>query len=361
MTSPTASNCKVTVLEAASQLGEIGAGIQVTPNFTRLLYSWGLQEPLEKHGVRAPYVRQVRWKNGKELTRFSLNLNNRMRNVFGVDYFHVHRADLHRMLLDRARELGVQIETGRTVELYQHAPMSGLKPEKIVCKDGTVFYGDVVVAADGAKSTLCQHVLGQRVPASPTGDSAYRALLSREQIMDPIFEDLELHKGSVVWLGPGRHVVGYPVRGGSSYNLVILVPTDLDSAGEESWKLKGDMVKLREQFEGWDYRLCKLLDMVEDSYVWNLYDRPVLDRWLHPQGNLVLLGDSAHPMLPYVAQGAASAAEDGAALAECLSALSEQRDIRSVLEVYENIRKPRTSEMREAGRKNQRYFHVPDG
>lgn len=346
----------VTVLEAASELGEIGAGIQVTPNFTRLLHQWGLAEPLAKWGVKPLRLRQRRWQNGKELTVMKTNEDDRMQKTYGYEYYQVHRADLHQMLLVRARELGAKIVTNAFAEKYEC--VSTDSRDAITTFNGRRFEGDLIVACDGAKSSLSNYVLGERRPAIPTGDSAYRGLLTREQISDPDFAELELDNGSVIWLGPNSHVVGYLVRGGQRYNLVFIVPDT--ETNEESWKLPGDMQRLKKHFEGWDWRLQKIVSMVESSYIWNLRDRPALDRWLHLEGNLVLLGDSAHPMLPYVAQGASSAAEDAAALAECLTFIDEDRSLRDVLDVYQKIRIPRALSMRNAARKNREYFHMPD-
>jgi salicylate hydroxylase len=159
-------------------------------------------------------------------------------------------------------------------------------------------------------------------------------------------------------MGPERHIVGYYVCGGSMYNLVILVP---DEDGVESWKTPGDMVKLREQSKDWDPRVRKILSMVSESLIWRLRDRQALEGWLNPERNLVLLGDAAHPMLPYIAQGASSAIEDAVALATCLDFVDGKKGIRDVLKVYEELRILRTLRMRDSARANEEYFHFPDG
>jgi salicylate hydroxylase len=347
----------VTVLEAAPEIGEIGAGIQVTPNFTRLLHQWGLEEPLAIHGWKPGQVRQVRWQNGAELTRFPLNRGDRLKREFGYEYLHIHRADLHKMLYERAQELGAEITINSKVVKYSSCSASSR--DRVETEDGIVHEGDLIIAADGARSILAKEILGTDVTAEPTGDSAYRGMMKRECIEDPIFEGLELTHGSVVWLGPGSHVVGYLVRGGQYYNIVVLVPEH--NVQEESWTLKGDRETLKKHFEDWDPRLQKLIDLVDTSYVWSLRDRPALERWLHPTGSLIMLGDAAHPMLPYVAQGAASAAEDAGALAECLNHIGNGRSLRDVLGKYQELRIPRAFFMRESARKNRDYFHLPDG
>ncbi|OBT64250.1 hypothetical protein VE03_06886 [Pseudogymnoascus sp. 23342-1-I1] len=261
------------------------------------------------------------------------------------------------MLYDKAIQNGAVVLAGKRAVGYEHLPTGrGV----VNCADGSRFEGSLVVGADGQRGLMKDIVAGEMVESEATGDAAYRALLPAEVMDDPIFASLELRKYATTWLGPGRHLVSYYVSGGAYYNVVILVP---DNPGEESWKKIGDMNALRKQFVDWDPRVQKLLELVDNSYVWKLRDRPALKRWLHPEGNLVLLGDAAHPMLPYVAQGAASAVEDAAALATCLDFINEKtgRDLRNVLNVYESLRKPRTQGMREAARRNMEYFHMPDG
>lgn len=353
------STPSVTILEAATQFSEIGAGIQVAPNFTRLLYKLGLGSSVEKYGVIPRCSRQLRWADGSELTRTAMNEGDRFRLAFGHRYYYLHRADLHAMLLERARELGARVLSGKEVTEYRPS-LTGTGKDTIICRDGTQFEADLVIAADGVRSKMCEAVVGQGIRATPTGDSAYRALLTAEQVKQSKFEDLHLEDGALVWLGPDKHVVGYFVRDMQYYNLVILVPED--EPNEESWKLPGDLGKLQSHFKDWDESLRKLIDLVDSSFLWSLRDRDMLDTWLHPTGNMVLLGDSAHPMLPYVGQGAASAVEDAVVLADCLD-FSTQRNLplRSVLRVYEQVRRPRTQNMREAGKKNRDYFHMPDG
>ncbi|RDL33936.1 Uncharacterized protein BP5553_08304 [Venustampulla echinocandica] len=346
----------ITVLESSSVITELGAGIQVTPNFTRILTQLGLGNSLAAVGVQPQYMRQVRWEDGKTLTHFNVNADDRMEGLFGYKYWHVHRKDLHRLLYEKVLQRGVVVKPGVKATSWEH----GSDGREIVhCDDGTIYEADLVVGADGARSLMADLVTGHKVQSMATGDSAYRALLPAAVMDAPEFASLELRKYATTWLGPGRHIVSYYVCDGAFYNIVIIVP---DEPGEESWKKLGDMPALRKQFMNWDPRIKKLLGMIDESYVWKLRDRPSLSKWVHDEGNLVLVGDSAHPMLPYIAQGAASAAEDAMALATCLEFVVEgKRDLRSVLKVYESLRVPRTAHMRDAARANKEYFHLPDG
>lgn len=343
------------VYEREAEVSEIGAGIQVTPNFTRILQRWGLSKGLHQVGVNPGWGRQRRWEDGSILSQAALNHNGRMQTGYGAPYYHIHRADLQALLLQQAKESGVTCNTNAHVVDYIHRNGEDV----VVLADGSHIRADLIVAADGSRSRLAKHVLGHDVPNDSVGDSAYRGLIPRQQMQDPVFEDLNLEYNTDIWIGPNSHVVTYYVRGGDLFNVVAILP---DEPGEESFKAPGDMKKLWKHFEGWDPRLKAMLSKIDHSYVWKLRDRPQLERWVHPQGNLVLLGDAAHPMLPYVAQGASSAVEDAAVLAECLEYLKPgMREIRSVLQTYERLRKPRALRMKEVARSNRKHNHMPDG
>ena len=345
----------VTVYERDAEVSEIGAGIQVTPNFTRILHRWGLSERLHQVGVNPSWFRYRRWETGEVLSQAPLNVDSLMTNSYGVPYYHVHRADLQTLLLERTRELGVTCKTNALVVDYNH----NNGDEEIIFADGSSATADLVIAADGSRSKLAKHVLGHEVRDEPVGDSAYRGLIPREKMQDPFLKDLDLEYNTDVWIGPNSHTVTYYVRGGDLFNVVVALP---DEPGEESWKALGDMDKLQKHFEGWDPKLRAIVSKIDQSFVWKLRDRPALERWVHPSGNLVLIGDAAHPMLPYAAQGASSAVEDAAALAECLEYIQpDVRDIRSVLEVFQKLRRPRALHMKETARSNRAHLHMPDG
>lgn len=163
-----------------------------------------------------------------------------MKNKFGYPYYHIRRSDLQKMLLDRAIELGAVIHPGSTVADYKHENGK----EVVRLKDGSTKFADLVVGADGIRGPLNSFVLGQPVTNIATDDSAYRALLTAEQMSDPDLADLNFEGFASIWLGPERYVVGYYVRNSQYYDVVILVP-DADGESAESWKLPGDMTKLR--------------------------------------------------------------------------------------------------------------------
>ena len=345
----------VIVCERDAEISEIGAGIQVPPNFARILGRWGFAEQLGRIGVRPSLFRQRRWQNGDILGQNIFNMDGQMEKIHGVPYYHVHRADLQAMLLEKSKELGVTCKTSAHAVKYNHENGE----EKVLFADGSTATADLIVAADGIRSAIAKDVLGYEVPSDSMGDSAYRGVIPREQMQDPELKSLDLEYNTDVWMGPNSHAVTYYVRGGELFNFVVALP---DEPGEESWKAPGDMKKLQKHFEGWDPRMRAIVSKIKHSYVWKLRDRPALERWIHPTGNLVLLGDAAHAMLPYVAQGASSSVEDAAVLAECLDFVQPGvRNLRSVLEVYERIRKPRALKIKNQARSNQVFFHMPDG
>ncbi|KAH6681393.1 hypothetical protein B0J14DRAFT_694940 [Halenospora varia] len=218
----------ITILESSSTITELGAGIQVTPNFTRILNQLDLEDALSEVGVQPQYLRQVRWEDGKTLTQFKVNADSRMENLFGYKYWHVHRKDLHRLLYEQALKQGVVVKPGvRVTGWKQGADGRG----NVVCEDGTICMVDLVVGADGARSLMADLVIGEKVQSIATGDSAYRALLPAAAVEIPQFQSLELRKYATTWLGRERHVVSYYVCGGKFYNVVIVVP---DEPGEES-------------------------------------------------------------------------------------------------------------------------------
>ena len=339
---------EVVVLEAASKLAEVGAGIQITPNSARLLIRWGLDLD-ELGGVRPKYYEQVRWKNGESLSRIGINENGKYEREYGVPYWHVHRADLHEALVARAKCLGVDIKVGRKVGAVD------FDANTVTTDDGVVYGADVIVGADGLRSTIRREMFhGEKDTPLATGDCAYRGLIEVSKMREhPDLAELADLSKTTVWMGPERHLVGYKVRRGELYNLVILVP---DRCGEESWTLPGDMDELRAEFKDWEPRVRALLSLMPKSFVWKLCVRAPLTTWI--RNHVVLLGDAAHAMLPYLAQGSAAALEDAAVL---VGALEHYNDVSRCVELYETLRMPRTSNIQLGSTSNREYFHFHDG
>ncbi|KAF2096814.1 FAD/NAD(P)-binding domain-containing protein, partial [Rhizodiscina lignyota] len=353
---------KVTVLEQGESTSEGSAGIQSSPNFTKLLYSWGLESGLEKYGAKPLFMEQRRWEDSSEIAKVPINASDAMEKLYGYPHYNIHRADLQRILLNRARQFGVFITAGTRVVGFEPA-VSAMGQDTIVLNSGRRICADVIIAADSNRSGMKGLVLSDEIESWFIRDSVYRALLPGTLLEDPELESLDLKENTTGWLGPDGHVIGYYVRNFQMYNIVMVISDDNQLGQEARRGYPGDLEKMYNAFEGWDWRLRRMLDFVDSSHIWRLQDRPAAKRWVHPDGNLVLLGDAAHAKLPYAAAGAASAAEDAAALAECLGYVGggKDRSVREVLKIYEEIRVPRATEVVERSRRNRIVFHMHDG
>jgi salicylate hydroxylase len=179
---------RVTVNESSPETSGVGVGIQVTPNFTRILSRWGLATQLGKDAVRPQQLQQLRWKDCSVLTRFNLNMNDRMEKTFGYPYYPIHRADLQKMLYEKCVELGAIVSPGRTGWEYRFEDGKN----RIFFEGGDSAEADLVIGADGVRGVMSQYVLGKPVTNLTTGDSAYRALLTAEQMSDPDLQSLGL-------------------------------------------------------------------------------------------------------------------------------------------------------------------------
>lgn len=191
-----------------------------------------------------------------------------------------------------------------------------------------------------------------------TGDVAYRILIPGEKLLaDPDLSSLITQPATTSWCGPDAHLVGYPIRDGELYNIVVCA-TSYNETTDEVWVIKGDNEELCTRFGKWEPRVQKLCRLSTDFMKWRLCDLPILSTWVHPSGKACLLGDSCHPMLPYLAQGAAQAAEDSAVLRQCLASYT---DLHAALKKYEDIRRPRASLIQSKTREHQYILHIEDG
>ncbi|KAE8151188.1 hypothetical protein BDV25DRAFT_171647 [Aspergillus avenaceus] len=340
----------VMVLESASKLQDVGAGIQVSPNMLRIFDRWGLSPSIHARDVALENIHVRRWQDGSLLGTMPVN------KLYGQQVV-IHRADLHNALVEKALVLpNVDLRVNSTVIDVQFSPAS------VTLSNGTIVRGDIVIAADGVKSTIRGHLLGQEsnLKAIPTGDAAYRIILPRSVMeKDPELRELVDEPQATRWLGPDRHIIAYPVRKHELFNVVLLHP---DRHGlEESWTTKGSKQAMVDNYRGWDSRVTKLIDLVAEDEVleWKLCLHPPLKTWY--KGSVSLIGDACHPMLPYVAQGAAQAVEDAAALGVLLSVISSKHEIPLALQAYENSRKQRAETVQQSGSANRITLHLPDG
>jgi salicylate hydroxylase len=324
---------EVAVYEQAPALGEIGAGVFLTPNSIRQLQRLGVGRAVERYGARIGEGSQYFRHDGTPVAPILTTDSHGWNAVFGM-----HRADLVTIL---ATQLPAEVvHTGRQAAGFEQ----DADRARVSFTDGSVAEADVVVAADGIHSALQRYVVK---PARPvhSGSVAYRGLVPRERV--PSWPTNQ----SRLWMGQGKHFLVYPVRRGELVNYVGFVPTDAQML--ESWSAAGDPVVLAQEFAGWDPRVERLLDQVEVTYRWGLYDREPLPTWT--RGRLTLLGDAAHPMLPHLGQGANQSIEDAMALAAVLSRV-ETLGVQEALLRYEQVRRERTSTIQRGARDNGRRY-----
>ncbi|EAW12904.1 putative salicylate hydroxylase [Aspergillus clavatus NRRL 1] len=346
------NNLDVLVLEQSAQLQPVGAGIQIPPNGARIMRELGLLAQVEERGLTLERMDLRRYSDGSVIA--SMPCGETVVREYGAPWVVIHRADYHQILLDQAQSLGVEIRLDAAVERVD------VEETAVVLVGGEVIAGDVIIGADGLWSKVRDFVLDDPVVPQETGDMAYRATFSRAQLSpldDTAVTALCDTRGVTAWLGPERHAVFYPVRGGDEYNLVLLQPDDLPAAVRTT---QGDVDEMQFGYRGWDPTLRRMISCIPSVLKWKLCHLPELPRWT--KGSVTLLGDACHPTLPYQAQGAAMAVEDGAVLGALLGHVaSEPAKVPSVLQLYEDLRKPRTTRTVQGAMRNRGSFHLADG
>ena len=331
----------VHVYEQAPRITEIGAGIQISPNASRLLHRLGLAPAMAAAGVLPQAVHQRRWDDGRTLQLAPIGRD--VEAAFGAPYYHFHRADLANLLA--AAVPPDRLHTGhRLVGLEQ-------KADRVVARfdNGVAAEAELLVGADGIHSRVRQIAFGPEKPRF-TGCVAWRGLVPADRIAH-----LDIPTVSHSWIGPGAHCVHYWVSAKRLMNVVCVV--EHGDWTSESWTDRGRIADVLARYDGWHPIVRGLIEAFPETYVWALHDRAELPRW--SDGRVTLLGDACHPMLPMMAQGAAQSIEDGAALASLLKAMPG--DIEAALLRYEEVRKPRATRLQQASAANRVRFHLPDG
>jgi salicylate hydroxylase len=330
----------VRVYEQAGLRSEAGAGIQLAPNSTRILARLGLLPAVQRVAVRPTAFEFRRWDDGRLLSRTPLG--DAIERRYQAPYLHAHRADLMAALA--AGVPADRVVTGRRcVGLSRHGDRA-----RVHFADGSDIVADVVVGADGIRSMVREHLFGAQ-PARFLGHVAYRGLIPADRVAH-----LDLEPRCTVRLGPGAHFVHYYVGAGRFLNVVCVV--EERSWTRESWTDRGDPAELRAAFTGWHPVVTAVIEALDEPLKWALFDREPLPAW--SRGPVTLLGDAAHPMLPFGAQGAAQAIEDAAVLADCLA---DRPDVPDALAAYGQRRRDRTARVQAISQANGQRFHLPDG
>ncbi|VAW05538.1 Uncharacterized oxidoreductase [hydrothermal vent metagenome] len=328
----------VELLEQAPELGDVGAGIQISPNGMKILRALGLEKELMAQCV-APRASQIRM--GQSGRVIMTNSMAGFKEKYGAPYLHIHRADLIAVLHNAVEQrLPGAIRTSRTVVGY------GQSEAKVHAKldDGSKVTGDIVIGADGIKSAIRDQVLGPDRPRF-TGNLAWRAVVPVEKLGRNVPLPV-----ATVWLGEGKHAVTYLLRGGKLANFVGVV--ERGDWQKESWSEQGSREQAMADFAGWHPTITTLIEQADTHFRWALFDREPLDQW--SDGRVTLVGDACHPMLPFMAQGAVQAIEDGYVLAQ---SLASHDSTNAALTNYFSERRNRTARVQKAARTNMNIFH----
>ena len=328
---------RVRVFEQAAGLGEVGAGLQISPNGVAVLEGLGLRAAAAAL-ANTPEAVVLRDYRGAEVVRLPMGASAVAR--YGRPYWQFHRADLLAVLAQGARAAGVEL-------VFDHRLAALSQNGARVIADfesGAQVEADALIGADGVRAVVRGLAL-QGQPAAFTGQVAWRGLVAAERLPEGLFEN-----AAQVFMGKGRHFVAYPLRGGSLINFVAVE----ERAGwaEEGWNIPDTPENLRHAFKGFAPPVQALLEQVEETFLWGLFNHPVLPRW--SAGRIGLVGDACHPMLPFLAQGAGMGLEDAYMLAREM----EANGIEKGLQAYETTCKPRATRVQQGAARNAWSYHL---
>ena len=335
---------RVRIYEQAAALGEVGAGIQTSANAVKVLYDLGLRDELEKVAVR-PQAFEFRRFDSAELMH-RVPLGELHETSHGAPYYHLHRADIHDLLARKVLALDPDCITLNAATTGFEESGDGVT---LKLADGSKIRGDVLIGADGIKSAIRAQILGA-TPVSYTGDIAWRAVIPVERLPRDIMERV-----STVWCGPKKHAVMYYLRAGQVMNFVGLV--EHDQPETESWTQKRPWEELKADYAGWHPKIQTVIDAIDKDgcYRYALNNRPPVANWSTQR--VTLLGDAAHPTLPYMASGAVMAIEDAAVLARCLA---DGASVPEALQRYQRNRLERTARIVNGSTESRGLYRIED-
>ena len=299
----TRQGVRVRLYEKASEFGEVGAGLQIAPNCTRILHDYGLLDEVKSLGVLPAAMVMKDATDAAELTRIDLR---DLERTYGFPYMVIHRSDLHSTFLRAAERLGVDLRTGMAATAYENVTLaSGGSGARVTFTDGSTPEAEAVIAADGLHS-VARRLLVDDEPVN-SAYVAYRGAVPIEKVREHDVSETDV----VVYVGPRCHFVQYPLRGGEMFNQVAVFESPKAVRGEDDW---GTPDELDGAFDGMCEQVQQGLPLMWRDKWWRMFDRDPIMSWVH--GRIALLGDAAHPPLQYMAQGAVMAIEDGWVLGE---------------------------------------------
>jgi salicylate hydroxylase len=334
----------VTLLEQASAFGEVGAGVQMSPNANRVIDALGRLEAVMDVAMHPAAAVATIWDTGEPMR--TIPYGEHVLRRWGYPYIHLYRPDLITALSDGLPS-GLARMATKVAAVREETTRVGAE-----LSNGEIVWGDVLVGADGIHSTVQKHLHGDH-PARFTGNMAWRGLCPGD-----VARDMGVPVVSGLCWGPGSHFVNYYVGGvkgvGRYMNWVGTVP--YDGSAIESWTAEGQIEDALRDFDGWHDRIRDIIRATPKAMKWALHDRDPLPFW--SRGRVTLLGDACHPMLPFMAQGAAQSIEDGYVLARCLTETDGSTE--DALLRYQRNRMERTAWVQEGSRRNERVFHLSD-
>lgn len=349
---------QITVLESNPSLSELGAGLQLFANSTRVLHKWGLTQALEKVAFQSSHLSIRRWEDNTEL---SFNMNNPASTwIYGWPQWQIYRPDLQQALYGRVKQLpNVSVLFGRSVKSVDH------ETGTVHTTDGEIFEADFTVAADGIWSRA-RRCLPASKDVSPIAyrEHNYRAVIPRSRMLsDPITAPLMASPEAKSWVGPNVFVLGYTVASEEFYNLVVGVPRASEGVPVGSWNHPANVETMRALVSDWCEEVRALASLVQDGECvsWTLGEVPPIPSYVSTSGRVALVGDAAHALLPHAAQGAGMAIEDAASLAEFVGHLRSREDLPKVMDAWSQFRQARVDHLRSISRGNASDMTLPDG
>jgi len=332
----------VQVLEQASALKEVGAGLQLSPNVLRALFNLGLEPELKAVAVE-PAGKEIRlWNTGQTWKLFDLGPVCLER--YGYPYFTIYRPDLHTVLYQAVerQQPGTVTLGARVNSVVQDA-----NSVTAFTEDGNIYHGRAMIAADGVHSPIRNQHFGEDRPEF-SGCMAWRGVIPIEKLPEHLRRNV-----GVNWVGPGGHVINYTLRNGKLMNFVGIL--ERDDWKVESWTTEGSHEECHNDFAGWHEDIHTMIDHIDIPFKWALMGRRPLNKWV--EGHIALLGDAAHPTLPFLAQGAGMAIEDGYVIAE---AIAQHESMEKALLAFQQARLERCTRIVEKSTENGRRFHNPE-
>ncbi len=332
---------QITILEQAPAFAEVGAGLQISPNGMKVLRTLGLEEAARTASFEPEQIEMRFGQSGQ--TIFDIPLKGYAERRWGAPFLQFHRADLLGVLLDAVMASpDIALKPSSKVTAYQ-SDADGIS---VALEGQPDLTADLLIGADGIHSMIREQMLGPEAPEF-TGCMAWRGVVDVDKLAKT-----DIPPTACAWVGRGKHAVTYKLRGGKLVNFVGVV--EQSEFRQESWSTRGTREQIARDFGDWHPVIQEIIEQGDDFFRWGLFGRPVLPRWHDPR--VALLGDAAHPMLPFLAQGAVMAMEDGWVLASALAL--ESRSLAERLALYQTERLDRTAKVQARSRRNRKIFHL---